>query len=121
MILAACTYVVLIAVVVCFQICMAAGAPWGHLANGGRWPGRLPSGMRVAALAQAGVLIFMGWAVAGRAGLIADVPGWCFWLALGLTGATTLANLITPSAPERRVWGPVTVVLLVTVLRVAWG
>jgi len=39
--------------VVLFQLALALGAPWGAMAMGGKFPVRLPSTMRIAALAQA--------------------------------------------------------------------
>ena len=121
MILAGWIYVALIAVLVCFQVCMALGAPWGHLANGGRWRGRLPPAMRVAAVGQGALLAFMGTAMTARAGIAAELPNWTFWAAFAVTIATTIANLATPSRAERLLWGPVTVVLTICALRLAFG
>lgn len=47
----------LIAFVVLFQFALALGVPWGEMALGGKYPGRLPSRMRIAALIQVVVLI----------------------------------------------------------------
>ncbi|NDW52585.1 hypothetical protein [Aliiroseovarius sp. PrR006] len=120
MIWAGWIYVTLIAILVCFQACMALGAPWGHLANGGRWRGRLPGFMRVVAIGQGALLAFMGTAIAARAGIAFDWPNWTFWAAFAVTIATTIANLATPSRAERRLWGPVTVVLTLCALRLAF-
>ncbi|MCK8465467.1 hypothetical protein MUY35_16530 [Aliiroseovarius sp. S1339] len=114
-------YVALIAIVMLFQACMAAGAPWGHLANGGRWPGQLPVPMRFAAVGQGAILGLMGWAMAARAGIVGTLPVWTFWAALGVTVMTCVANLATPSRPERRIWGPVTVLLVLCGVRLAWS
>ncbi len=121
MVVAGYIYVALIVVLMLFQACMAAGAPWGHLANGGYWSGRLPVPMRFAAVGQGAVLGLMGWAMAARAGLVAALPGWTFWAALTVTAMTCVANLATPSRPERMLWGPVTVLLVLCGLRLAWG
>ena len=56
----------------------------------------------------------MALIVAARAG-ITDIPAGpdgAFWLVLALTALSAVGNLTTPSPPERRVWGPVTVVML---------
>ncbi|MCK8484817.1 hypothetical protein MUY21_12285 [Aliiroseovarius sp. S2029] len=121
MVLAGYIYVALIVVLMLFQACMAAGAPWGHLANGGKWPGRLPVFMRFAAVGQGAILGLMGWAMAARAGLVTALPVWTFWAAFAVTVLTCVANLATPSRPERMLWGPVTVVLTLCGLRLAWG
>lgn len=112
MIWAGAIYVALIVLLIGFQICMAAGAPWGHLANGGKWSGTLPPGMRFAAIGQGAILAGMGWAMAARAGIVGTLPVWTFWLALLITLLTCIANLATPSIPERKLWGPVTLILL---------
>lgn len=126
-ILAAWIYAALALVVGIFQTCLAAGLPWGHLSNGGRWPGRLPRGMRVASAGFAALWCVIAWVVLRHAGAIpqagiavgdgvkaaqsAGAGGLAFWLVAGLTVLTTIANLITPSKPERLLWGPVLVVM----------
>lgn len=122
--IAAWVYGGLVVVLVGFQICLAAGAPWGHLANGGLHPGRMPPLWRGLALVQGGLLAAMGWAVMSYAAEKGGAGGglvWAFRAALALTIATTIANWITPSAPERRLWGPVTLVMLISALIVAFG
>jgi hypothetical protein len=47
--LAAIVYTLATAVVVGFRLALAAGAPWGEYAMGGRFPGRFPPAMRAAA------------------------------------------------------------------------
>ena len=48
-------------------------------------------------------------------------PYGLFVAAVLLSGVTTVLNLITRSIPERRLWGPVTLVMFVCILRVAAG
>ena len=64
--LAAIVYALATAVVVGFQVALAAGAPWGEYAMGGRFPGRFPPAMRAGALVQAVVLALLALVVAGR-------------------------------------------------------
>nr|WP_272490853.1 hypothetical protein [Mesobacterium pallidum] len=104
------------------QLALAAGAPLGRYTLGGRFPGRLPPAFRALALVQAALLAAMALAVLARAGIGPVVlPGWTFRATLGLTALTTLANLATPSVPERRLWGPVTLAMLGAALVVALG
>lgn len=109
--------------VVAFQLALVLGAPWGGLTWGGRFPGVLPPAMR--ALAGVSVLLLLGflWVVRARAGLLgsraqrrsrAAIWGVVAYSALGL-----LANAVTPSVWERRLWLPVVVMMLATSLRVA--
>lgn len=108
----ALAYAGLAALPTAMQLALAAGAPLGRFTVGGRFPGRLPGPWRALALVQAGMLVGLAGVVLGQAGLIGPVlPGWAIWPVLGLTLLTTLANLATPSRPERLLWGPVTVVM----------
>jgi hypothetical protein len=111
--LAAFTYAALVAGVIVFQVCLVAGAPWGRITQGGRVEGSLPPSGRIAAALSILVLAFMAGGVASAAGLPPGWPAWTGWTALGVQALSTLANWITPSRPERRLWGPVTTVLLV--------
>ena len=61
--ISALAFVVVAIAAIGFQLALAAGAPWGAYAMGGRFPGRFPPPLRVAAVVQAVV-------VADRAGLL---------------------------------------------------
>lgn len=102
------------------QICLTAGAPWGALTLGGRWQGKLPPVIRCITLFQATLLVMMGVVVLAHANLIdAVVPPWVIWVVVAITALSTVANLMTPSVPERQLWGPVTLLMLATSLIVA--
>lgn len=101
------------------QLALAAGAPLGRYTVGGRFEGRLPGPWRALALVQAVFLAAMACVVLVHGGVIAlALPGWTLWAVLMLTALTTLANLATPSRPERLVWGPVTVAMSVCLVAV---
>jgi len=112
---AALAFAVVTAGVVAFQIALALGAPWGAYAMGGAFPGRFPPAMRVAAIVQAALLVLMALVVLSRAGM--DLPGgagaaeWLIWVVVGITLVAVVLNAITPSAGERRIWVPVTLVM----------
>ena len=119
---AAVLYAVLTAGVIAFHLAMALGAPWGQVTMGGAYPGAFPPPLRLAAVAQALLLGLTIAVVLGRAGVTGwRPPGWAFWGVLGLAALAAVLNLITPSAPERLLWAPVTLVMLAAVLRVARG
>lgn len=108
----ALAYAGLAALPTMMQLALVAGAPFGRFTLGGRFPGRLPGPWRGLALVQAGLLVGMARVVLDYAGVIGNaLPGWSIWPVLGLTLLTTLANLATPSRPERLLWGPVTVLM----------
>ena len=96
---------------------VSLGAPVGRFTVGGRFPGR-----RAMALVQLGLLLAMSCAVLDRGGALAlDLPPYVFWLALAMTGLTTIANNISPSRPERLLWGPVTLGMTIAAIGVATG
>ncbi len=102
--------------VVAFQIALSAGAPWGKYAMGGAFPGEFPPALRIAALAQAVLLVGMTAVVVSRAGIA--LAGWSrasrrlVWVVVALAALSVVLNLITPSAGERAIWAPVALVLL---------
>jgi hypothetical protein len=120
---AAVIYALATLVVVGFQVALAAGAPWGEYAMGGRIPGRFPPPMRVAAVVQAVVLSLLALVVLDAAGLVAlgwtaALP-WLIWAPVVVSAISAAMNAITPSRVERRLWLPVGLVLLVSSLAVA--
>jgi hypothetical protein len=124
--LASIAAVVFAAVTVCviaFQIALAVGAPWGAYAMGGAFPGRYPPRLRVAAVVQAIVLALVAVVVLSAAGRVlpelADAFPWLVWVVVVLTALGVVLNAISRSAGERRIWVPVTLVLLVASLTVA--
>ena len=120
---AAIVFAVVTVGVIPFQIALALGAPWGEYAMGGRFPGRYPPGMRVAAVGQAVLLVVLPVDVLSEAGLlvpdVAQTLPWLVWVAVAISVASVVLNVITPSAGERRIWVPVTEVMLVCSLFVA--
>jgi hypothetical protein len=112
---AAIIYIVVNAVVVGFQVALAAGAPWGELTMGGKFPGQLPPAMRAAALGSAVLLVAFSVVVATRAGLI--LPRWrrasrrLIWVVVVYAAVGVLLNAATPSARERMLWLPVALAL----------
>ncbi len=123
--IAAFTFAVLIAVAVCFQIALAAGRPWGTLAWGGKFPGRLPNRMRTASLAAALLLLALGTLVLARAEVtlpsLYPLARTLIWAVVTYCALGVVANSLTPSSSERIVWLPVTILLLISSLVVAFG
>jgi hypothetical protein len=122
---AAVVFAIVTAGVVAFQFALAAGAPWGAYAMGGAFPGRFPPPMRVAAAIQGVVLGLVALVVLATAGVI-DIPlvtslPWLIWAVVAVMALGVVLNAISRSAGERRLWVPVTLVLLGTSLIVAVG
>jgi hypothetical protein len=113
------------AVVIVFQLALAAGAPWGEYAMGGAYPGRFPPALRVAAIVQALILVGFLWVIATRGGLLPTAHPkrfvWLTWVIVAYSVVGFVLNVITPSAGERLIWAPVTLVMLICSLVVAVG
>lgn len=122
---AAILYAIVSAVVVSFQVALAAGAPWGAYAMGGASPGQFPPALRVAALVQAVLLVGLAAVVLARAGLV--LPGWSrvarrlIWVVVAFSALSLVLNLITPSPGERAIWAPVAALLLISSAIVAFS
>lgn len=119
---AALVFAGLCAVLVVFHLCIVLGAPWGHLTMGGRWRGALPLPARGLSAVSAGLLAAMGYAVLSLAGLTGWAPPGFVLPALGAyMGLAIVAHVMTPSAPERRLWLPVILVMSGALVLLAWG
>ena len=110
-------FTVLILFVIVFQFAIALGAPWGELAMGGKFPGKMPAKMRMAALVQIVLLAFIALIVLVRADFVykeyLEYSRTAIWgvVAFSLVGA--VLNTITPSKKERILWAPVSIMLLI--------
>lgn len=118
---AALAYAAICAGVVLFHLAVIAGAPLGAFTQGGRRDGPLPVTGRIGAGVAALVLLGMGGGILSAAGLWPSWPGWTGWVALGLTGLSVVLNGITPSRKERRLWLPVTALMLALALGALFG
>jgi hypothetical protein len=106
-------FAALAAFVVGFHLAVILGAPWGRLTMGGRWPGVLPRRARVLSALSAALVLGMA-AVLARGG-----PPGAVWAVVALSGLAVIANAATPSGPERRLWLPVTIAMLLAAISVA--
>ncbi|MCU0452813.1 MAG: hypothetical protein MUE68_04080 [Bacteroidetes bacterium] len=121
--LAAVVFGLLAGLAALFQVALAFGAPWGPLAMGGRFPGRLPPAMRMAAVVQMAILVVLAVVVSVRARLWSsewyDVSVVAVWVVVAFCAVSSILNLFTPSKPERLLWAPVALLMLVSALLVA--
>lgn len=121
--IAALIFAATTALVVGFQLALAFGAPWGSYAMGGVFPGRLPPAMRFAAGVQAVALTGLAILVLAAGGVavpsLADAWRWLSWPPVVVSAIGALLNASTRSAGERRIWLPVTLVLLASSFVVA--
>ncbi len=96
-----------------FQIALIVGAPWGRITHGGQRAGRLPLSGRIVAAVSIPIQAAMALSITSAADLWPDWPAWAGWTALAIQSVITVLNWITPSRPERRLWGPITLTMLV--------
>jgi len=84
---------------------------------GGKFPGRFPTKMRVAATVQMGLLFLIIFIVLVRAEIIYSeyykFSKTAIWFVVGFCGLGAIMNTITPSKKERMLWAPVSIILLV--------
>lgn len=110
-------------IVILFQLALASGAPWGHLAMGGKFPGKYPRNMRIVSIIMAILLGWIAWVVFVKAGLTS--PNWHAFSTTAIWGVVIfntlglVMNLATPSKWERILWSPVVLVFLICSLVVA--
>lgn len=90
---------------------------------GGAFPGRFPTPMRVAAVVQAVVIGLMSMGVLSAAGIVLPslAAPWLAWAAVVLSAVALVLNAISRSAGERKIWVPVSLVMLISSLLVALG
>jgi hypothetical protein len=121
--LAAIVFALVAVGVIAFQLALALGAPWGAYAMGGAFPGRFPPALRAAAVVQAALIGVLALIVLSAADLawpeLVDAVPWLAWLPVVTSAVASGLNAISRSAGERRIWVPVTLVMLATSLIVA--
>lgn len=121
---AAIVAAVLFAGLVLFQLALALGAPWGRAAYGGQ-NAELSTQLRIMSAIAAVVWSGVALVVLKRAGfdLWAPLPAaWvpvAIWVVVALLAVAIVMNAITPSALERAIWLPVTILLFGSTLTVA--
>ena len=79
--------------------------------------------MRIAALLQIIILVFIAFVVLTRAGLMFneyfELSGTVIWFVVAFCLVSAVLNVITPSKRERMLWAPITIVLLICSVVVA--
>lgn len=106
-----------------FQVLLALGAPLGEFTMGGRFPGKLPNQMRVAALVQIVILYFFTAVVMSKAKLgfesFVNMARIAIWFVLAFFVMGSFVNFSSPSKKEKYVMGPLNIAALISVLMVA--
>ena len=119
----------LLLVATAFQLGLAAGAPWGRAAYGGRVPttdGRLPVRHRFASLATAALLPVIGWILLLRGGVLGSFSdhsavSLACWVFAALFAVNTVGNVAGQHPLERWGMGALTSCLTVLCVVLALG
>jgi hypothetical protein len=118
---ASAAFAILAAFPILGQLALVLGAPWGSITLGGRWPGVLPPRLRLAALAQSAILVALAVIALDHGGLLQiGLPPSAIWVTVAVTCVSAVLNNITPSRIERRLWGPVTILMALAALTLAF-
>ncbi|WP_373237883.1 hypothetical protein [Cohaesibacter celericrescens] len=113
-------YCAIILGVIGFQVALILGAPWGRITQGGQVDGPLPRSGRIIAAVSIAILVGMALAILSADGRWPGWPSWTGWAVVAMNAVMMVLNWITPSTAERKLWGPITTVILVLALTVHW-
>ncbi len=107
-----------------FQLAIVLGAPLGEYAFGGQRIGVLPPGFRVASFFSMVLALAIAGHYLAQLGLLSqllapDLNQIANWGLVGFAALSALANNITRSQKEKRLWGGPTVAVLIAAVVVA--
>ncbi len=112
----------ILAILTVFQIALAAGAPWGHLAWGGQ-NRVLPRRLRIGSVASVAIYALIALITLDRAGQIDVFPDLiariAMWVVFAYFVIGIVLNALSRSRLERSVMVPVTILLAAASLVVA--
>ena len=107
-----------------FQIAIVLGAPLGEYAYGGQNPGVLKLPFRIASVFSALVMFAVAGHYLAQLGVFTPLldPSWnsiANWGFAVFAGLSAIANNITRSQKEKRLWGGTTIAMLLAAVIVA--
>lgn len=114
-------YLALLLFTILFQIGLVFGKPWGEYTMGGYNKGVLPIKIRIAPFISILILSFFALFVINSTQILSinfSFPSFIKWFIIGFNVLAVIANSATQSKKERRLWQPITIVMLVCSLLV---
>ncbi|MFW5785495.1 MAG: hypothetical protein ACOCW1_04845 [Chitinispirillaceae bacterium] len=106
-----------------FQIVLAFGAPLGEFTLGGKYPGKLPVKLRIAAVLQILILLIFTIIVISKSGIAFDflysTAEIGIWVVFAFFIVGSFLNLSSPSKKEKNVMGPLNVIASICAFMVA--
>ncbi len=116
-------YIVLTIIIGIFQLALALGVPLGEYTMGGKFPGKLPIKMRVAALIQILILLIFVFMVITKAGIAFEqyysVGSIGIWFVVAFFVFGSIVNISSESRKEKLIMGPANIIALISTLIVA--
>ena len=113
------TYLSLNMLTVLFQIGLVFGRPWGEWTMGGYNKGVLPAKVRIGPFISILILSFFILFTINFTQIIStnlNLPEYIKWFIIAFNVLAVIANSITQSSKERKLWQPITIVMLVSSL-----
>ena len=107
-----------------FQLAIVLGAPVGEYAYGGQHEGKLPTRFRVTSVISMLVMLALAGHYLAQIGLFtplldADGNAMANWAFVGFFALSAVLNNITKSENEKRVFGSITIAMLLSAILVA--
>jgi hypothetical protein len=116
-------FIVLSIAIALFQVVLALGAPLGEYTLGGKYPGRLPNKLRIAAVFQILILFIFTATVVSKSGIAFEafytMARIGIWVVFAFFIMGTILNLSSPSKKEKIVMGPLNIIALICSFMVA--
>ena len=109
-------YLLFLIFTILFQIGLVAGKPWGEWTMGGYNKGVLPTKLRFGAFISILILSFFALITLDKINLFwldLNFPNWTPFLIITFNILAVIANSITQSPKERKLWQPITIVMLI--------
>jgi len=92
------------------------GKPWGEWTMGGYHKGALSTNLRVGAFISILILSFLALIVVDHTQILdikLNFPDFFKWIVLVFNFAAVIANSVTKSQKERKLWQPITIAMLI--------
>mgnify|MGYP006203838115 CR=1 FL=1 len=107
-----------------FQLAIVLGAPIGEYAYGGQHKGKLPIGYRLGSVMSFFLMLAFAGHYVAQLDLVPQLLGQAGnqitnWVLVGFSALSALVNNITRSQKETRLWGGITIAMLLASLLVA--
>jgi hypothetical protein len=108
-------YLLLILFTLLFQLGLILGRPWGEWTMGGYNKGVLPTKLRIAPFISILILSFFALFIIDTTKILAigiNFPEFINWFIISFNVLAVIANSITKSEKERKLWQPITIFML---------